>query len=175
MLTDVKTHVDPANDSVELILDLVGNDPFQHEFLKEVFASELSEAYDEKVGQPDAAPHAKALGEEDLRIRLPFRTAGAFQRASHTIENRRRASLNLPSLEQEAEANAAKAQASSDAEKSAAELEAADKVAKLAGFPSAAAKKEHDDLIALEELKGEAFARGQAKVNAPKPAAPVVQ
>ena len=42
MLVTVIPHVDPANDTVVFIMDLTGNDPFQHEFLKEVFADALA-------------------------------------------------------------------------------------------------------------------------------------
>ena len=76
----VLSHLDPANDTVVLVLDLVGATPFQHEFLKAVFASELSTSADEKDN-----PHGKSLGPDDLRIRLPFTTKGAFEAASKAV------------------------------------------------------------------------------------------
>jgi hypothetical protein len=110
MLISALSHVDPVNDEVDLVIDLVGDSPFQHEFLKAVFKDQLSNTADEKD-----EVHGKPLGPEDIRIRLPFKTVGAFKAAADVIENQRRASLGLPSLEQEAKDKAAQDAASKPA------------------------------------------------------------
>ena len=135
MLITALSHVDPAKDTVVLVLDLVGTDPFQHEFLKQVFASELSTSEDEVGDDGKPLIQGKPLGPEDLRIRLPFTTKGAMEAA-------RRKLAGLPSVEQEAADLAAAAEAA-EAQKSAAqryaEQEDADK--KVADEKAAAEKK----------------------------------
>jgi len=111
MLITVTPHVDPANDTVTLVLDLTGNDPFQHEFLRKVFADELCTTDSE-----DGEVHGKPLGADDLRVRLSFKTPGASVRASHTLENQRRVSAGLPTIKQEAAQKAADEQKERDAQ-----------------------------------------------------------
>lgn len=175
MLIDTKSHVDPQNDAVELIFDLTGNDPFQHEFLKEVFAADLQDSADEKAGKDDALPHAKFLGEEDLRVRISTKTPGAFARATRTVENRRRAELHLPSVEEEEASVAAKAKADEEAKANAESLEKLDATARAAGFKDHAEQIAHEEEVKKQESLGEAFGRGMAKAasaSAPPSAPP---
>jgi hypothetical protein len=171
-MIEAKLHVDPATDSAEVIVDLVGTDPFQHEFLKQVFKSELCDNDDEATGTKDAAPHARVLGPEDLRVRFAVKTAGARAAAARVIENRRRAELNLPSVEQEAAMKFAQAKAENDAAAQAAVQAEADKKAQAAGFPTAAAQREHENQMANQTALGEAFGTAagsaMAKATAPK-------
>lgn len=147
-LIDAKLHVDPANDAAEVIVDLVGVDPFQHEFLKQVFADALCATEDEldAKGQP-AVPHGKALGPEDLRVRFVVKKTGA-------AEDARRIVKGLPTVAQEAEANA-KAEADAEAAKQKA---AAD--AKAAEDKEAADKKAAADFeLEKARVTGEAIGR----------------
>jgi hypothetical protein len=157
MLITALSHVDPANDTVILVLDMVGTDPFQHEFLKQVFGADLSTTDDEYEKGPDGKPvliiHGKPLGPEDLRIRLPFTTKGAMEAA-------RRKLAGLPSVEQEAADNAAAEKAAADA-KAAAEAKASQDAEAQKSAETRAAEQKQADLVAL----GNAIAAGINKAK----------
>lgn len=162
MLITALSHVDPASDTVILVIDMVGTDPFQHEFLKQVFGPDLSTTDDEYEKGPDGKPvliiHGKPLGPEDLRIRLPFTTKGAMEAA-------RRKLAGLPSVEQEAADNAAAEKAAADA-KAAAELKASQDAEAKAAQEKRDAEQKAADAQVLGEAIGAGFAKAQA--NLPK-------
>lgn len=123
-MIDAKLHVDPAHDAAEIVVDLVGVDPFQHEFLKQVFASELSDSEDEK----DAA-HGKALGPQDIRLRFKMVKTGAAEDAKRIVAGRPTVAEEAAAKAKAAEEAKLKAEADASEQKRAEEQKVADEKA----------------------------------------------
>ncbi len=143
MRADVTTHVDPANDTVVLVLDLVGVDAFQHEFLKQVFADRLATTESER-----GEVHGKALGTEDVRVRLEMKKPGA-------AEDARRIVAKLLTVAEEAK------QKAEAAERAQLDKEAAEAKAKR-DKEAADAKAAEDRAFELEKARAMGEAVGKA-------------
>jgi hypothetical protein len=148
MLVKAVGSFDFTKKSLKFSLNVIANDDLTHGLLAALLDSPV----------PAVVTPKHQAG--SLNLDVEFQEDAAFDEFAHNAENARRARVGLPSLEQEAGA----AQAKADAEKAQAEaaVKAADDKAKADAAAAAAKDKELD-----------AFAsKVAAKISTPAPAAP---